>query len=137
MIVKEYPFIKTSSSDFPRPYLPVTIVNPANNKELNIYALIDTGAYDCAFPASFAKPLGHQLKRGHVREMATGNGVVSVYRHTVRILTYGYATGPHQVDFFPNLNVPILGVKNFLSNLILTINYPKKTFSIQIPNPEK
>ena len=134
MSIKTYPFIKTNPGDFPRPYLPITIVNPFNNKELNVYALIDTGAYDCAFPASFAKPLGHHLKLGHARQMITGNGLTRVYRHTVRILTYGYATEAHQIDFFPNLAVPILGVKSFLNNLVLTIDYPSKSFSIKIPS---
>jgi hypothetical protein len=44
MIVKDYPFIKTHPGDIARPYLPVTIINPENNKLINVYALIDTGA---------------------------------------------------------------------------------------------
>lgn len=137
MLVKDYHFIKANSKDFFRPYLPITIVNPENNKELNVYALIDTGAYDCALPASFAKPLGHVLERGHARRIRTGNGLTRVYRHTVRIKAFGFSTEVLQLDFVPNLNVPLLGVKSFLSNFILTINYPKKSFSISIPRRNK
>ncbi|MBI4650837.1 hypothetical protein HY745_06045 [Candidatus Desantisbacteria bacterium] len=35
------------------------------------------------------------------------------------------------IDFMPNLKIPLLGVKSFLSNFILTIDYPKKCFSIK------
>ncbi len=34
------------------------------------------------------------------------------------------------VDFLPNLNVVLIGVKSFLSNFILTIDYPAQKFSI-------
>ena len=64
MLVENYPFIKTHPDDMARPYLPVTFINPENQKELNVYALIDTGADECALPASFASPLGHNLQAG-------------------------------------------------------------------------
>ena len=35
------------------------------------------------------------------------------------------------IDFMPNLHVPLLGVKSFLSNFILTIDYPDLSFSLQ------
>jgi len=34
----------------------------------------------------------------------------------------------------PNLNIPLLGVKSFLSNFILTVDYPKKVFSLLLPD---
>jgi hypothetical protein len=37
------------------------------------------------------------------------------------------------VDFLPNLNVVLLGASNFLSQFILTIDYPNKKFSIKYP----
>jgi len=33
----------------------------------------------------------------------------------------------------PNLNIPLLGVKSFLSNFILTVDYPDKQFSLTLP----
>jgi predicted aspartyl protease len=132
MLVKNYPFIKANSKDYARPYLPITIINPINTKDINTYALIDTGAYDIAMPAAFARPLGHQLKRGKLKKIRTGNGFAWVYTHTLRIEVFGFTTEILQVDFFPNLNIPLLGVKSFLSNFILTINYPHKCFSISL-----
>jgi len=32
------------------------------------------------------------------------------------------------IDFSDKLKIPILGVRNFLSDFILTINYPEKYF---------
>ena len=37
------------------------------------------------------------------------------------------------VDFMPNLPVVLLGVANFLSNFVITIDYPSKLFSIKKP----
>ncbi len=37
-------------------------------------------------------------------------------------------------DFMPNLFTPLLGVRNFLNNFILTIDYPNKTFSLRFTN---
>jgi hypothetical protein len=34
------------------------------------------------------------------------------------------------IDFMLNLDVPLLGVRGFLSKFILKINYPKRIFSL-------
>jgi len=36
--------------------------------EIKVYGLIDTGADECAFPASFATLLGHNLQAGQVKK---------------------------------------------------------------------
>ena len=61
MLIKKYPFTITIQEDIARPYLPITIINPENQRTLNVFALIDTGADECAFPASFAEPLEHNV----------------------------------------------------------------------------
>jgi len=130
MLVKDYPFVKMRPGDVARPYLPVTIINPENNKKLNVFALIDTGADECALPASFASPLKHNLQSGYHKKISTGNGVTMAYSHTVCIKTFGFSTENVLVDFMPNLRVPLLGVKSFLCDFILNIDYPNKLFSI-------
>jgi hypothetical protein len=40
MPTRDHPFTTARSGDMPRPYLPVTIVNPAAVKRLSIIALI-------------------------------------------------------------------------------------------------
>src|SRR3972149_3353530 len=131
MLVEKYPFITTRVGDIPRSYLPITIINPENYKAINVYALIDTGADECAFPASFALPLGHNLRSGSQKRISTGNGITIAYSHTVCIKVFDFATENVLIDFMPNLHIPLLGVKSFLNNFILEIDYPNKVFSIK------
>ncbi|MCL5422037.1 MAG: retroviral-like aspartic protease family protein [Nitrospirae bacterium] len=116
-----------------RPYLPVTVINPDTDKRVKMFALIDTGADECALPASFAAMLGHNLQEGAPKKISTGNGITTAYGHTTRIKIEGFTTQDVVIDFMPNLNIPLLGVKSFLSNFILTVDYPNKTFSLKLP----
>jgi predicted aspartyl protease len=132
MPIRNYPFSIIRRGDLGRPYLPVTIVNPDIPKQLKVYALIDTGADECAFPASFAPILGHNLQAGYGKRISTGNGITTAYSHTTRIIIEGFSTQEVLVDFMPNLNIPLLGVKSFLSNFILTVDYPNRVFSLTL-----
>jgi len=38
-----------------------------------------------------------------------------------------------EVSFVKGLKIPLLGVKSFLSNFILTIDYPREIFSLKLP----
>jgi predicted aspartyl protease len=134
MPVRDYPFSVVRPGDIARPYLPVTIINPDTGKELRVYALIDTGADECAFPASFASVLGHNLQAGRLRRISTGNGITVAYSHTTRLAIEDLSTQDVLVDFMPNLSIPLLGVKSFLSNFILTVDYPNRIFSLSLPN---
>jgi predicted aspartyl protease len=134
MPVRDYPFSVVRPGDIARPYLPVTIINPDTGKELRVYALIDTGADECAFPASFASVLGHNLQAGRLRRTSTGNGITVAYSHTTRLAIEDFSTQDVLVDFMPNLSIPLLGVKSFLSNFILTVDYPNRIFSLSLPN---
>jgi predicted aspartyl protease len=133
MNLPNIPFTKLSPDDIPRPWLPVTIINPHTNKNLRVLGLIDTGADECALPASYAIILGHNLQLGASKEINTGNGKTLAYSHTVtiRIETADFTTQDILIDFMPNLHVPLLGVKSFLSNFILTVNYLDLSFSLQ------
>lgn len=119
------PFRKVGPDDILRPWLPVTVTNPHNNKKIKIFGLVDTGADECALPARYALILGHNLKAGLVKEINTGNGKTTAYSHTVRIEIPDFIVRDTLIDFMPDLYVPLLGVKSFLSNFILTIDYPR------------
>ena len=134
MPIRNYPFSIIRPGDLARPYLPVTIINPDTEKRVKVYALIDTGADECAFPASFTPLLGHNLQGGQMKRISTGNGITTAYSHTTRIIIEGFSTQDVLVDFMANLNIPLLGVRSFLSNFILTIDYPKKVFSLALPD---
>ena len=85
MELSNIPFTKLSSDDIPRPWLQVTIINPHSDKKVKVLGLIDTGADECALPASYAAILGHNLQAGTAKEINTGNGKTIAYSHTVKI----------------------------------------------------
>jgi predicted aspartyl protease len=134
MPVRKYPFSIIRIGDTARPYLPITIINPDGERQINVYALIDTGADECAFPGSFAPLLGHNLQAGQLKGISTGNGITMAYSHTTRIIIEGFSTQDVLVDFMPNLNIPLLGVRSFLSNFVLTVDYPDRQFSLTLPD---
>lgn len=134
MPIRNYPFSITRPGDLARPYLPITIINPDAKKKVRVFALIDTGADECAFPASFVPLLGHNLQAGQQRKISTGNGITIAYSHITRIEVEGFTTQDVLIDFMPNLNIPLLGVKSFLSNFVLTVDYPNKIFSMNLPD---
>lgn len=131
MKLSNIPFVKLAPDDIPRPWLPVTIINPHTDKKVKVLGLIDTGADECALPASYATILGHNLQLGTSKEINTGNGKTIAYSHTVRIEISDFTIQDTLIDFMPNLYVPLLGVKSFLSNFTLTINYPDLIFSLE------
>jgi len=133
MMVRDYPFSVIRPGDLARPYLPVTVTDPVTDKKVKVYALIDTGADECALPASFAPILGHNLQNGKPKKISTGNGVTVAYSHITRIIIEDFSTQDVLIDFMPNLHIPLLGVKSFLSNFILTIDYPGNIFSLLSP----
>lgn len=114
-----------------RAWLPVIIKNPHTEKTIKVYGLVDTGADECAFPAGFANKLGHKLDTVRPRQINTGNGITNAYPHTVCIKFNDFEINNVLIDFMPNLSVPLLGIKSFLSNFIITINYPDNIFSLQ------
>lgn len=131
MPVRNFPFKKANPDDVPRPYLPTIVINPHTNKSLGIWALIDTGADECAFPAALAKALGHDLCAGRKRQIMSASGSAKVYAHTLTIRIKDFCTKRVLIDFIPNLRVPLLGVKSFLSNFVLTVDYPHQRFSLK------
>jgi predicted aspartyl protease len=134
MNLQDIPFIQIGSGNSPKPWLPIVIINPHTGKSVPTYGLIDTGADECALPASFADILGHDLQKGVPADISTGNGMTTAYSHTVSIEIDDFHTDDVLIDFMPNLSVPLLGVRSFLSRFILTINYKNKTFSLSLNN---
>ncbi|MCK5287760.1 MAG: retroviral-like aspartic protease family protein [Candidatus Omnitrophica bacterium] len=125
------PFKKFSDLDIPRPWVPAIITNPHTMKSTKIWGLIDTGADECALPADYAVLLGHNFQAGKQKTINTGNGTTLAYSHTMCIQVEDLELKNILIDFMPNLQTCLLGVKNFLSKFILTVDYPKKYFSLQ------
>lgn len=127
----DVPFIRLHPNDLPRPWLPVVIRNPHTSKFIRVYGLIDTGADECAIPADYAPLIGHDLQAGVQKTINTGNGPTTAYAHTLCFETDGIRIDNVLIDFMPNLNVVLLGVKSFLANFILTVDYKNSIFSLK------
>ena len=90
-----YPFV-SFADEFgttvrpPSAYLPVRIANPHSKKSVIVYALIDTGADQCAFPESLAIELGHDFQGdGVLSESTMGvSGATNVF-----LQNYGWSIG--------------------------------------------
>ena len=144
MPIRDYPFTKITP-DFSRPMLWIRIGNPhANTSPILAKALIDTGADECVFPASVASLLGHRLADGLFRKrISTVGGATEAFAHTSRVEILStrpdglpaskvlYALEDTPIDFAKNCSVFLLGVRNFLSNFILKIDYPHEVFSLR------
>jgi predicted aspartyl protease len=126
-----YPFVSFKRGDPPRPYVPILVSNPQTGNELEVFALIDTGADECAFPASFADYLGHTLTSGTEKHIQTGNGVTLAYGHTSVISIDTFKTEPTVVDYLVNPDTPLLGMRSFLSSFVVTLDYPQQTVTLQ------
>jgi len=131
MKIIDKPFTRLSPGDIARPWLSVTIINPHSGKQINVLGLIDTGADECALPATYANILGHNLQTGKPKEINTGNGITMAYSHSTHIKIGDFTVDQTLIDFMPNLSVPLLGMKNFLSNFVLTVDYPNFRFSLE------
>lgn len=141
MPINNFPLI-THSDGRAQAYLRIRITNPHKGRNYLNYGLVDTGADECVIPAAYAPLLGHDLHAANSsKEIITGSGVTIVYPHTTKIDILHpitgeiiYTTENMLVDFMPNLNITLLGVKNFLGKFILNINYPENKFSLNIHN---
>jgi len=139
MPIINYPFLPLGPGHPPRPLLPIRIVNPETNRGVRAWGLIDTGADECSIPARLAAKLGHNLRAGTAKTIGTAGGDATAFAHTTRIELFSirdhetvvYTISDTPVDFCPGLDVILLGVKNFLSNFMLIIDYPKQCFSIK------
>jgi predicted aspartyl protease len=123
-----------------RPILPLRIINPHTGQAHRAAGLIDTGADECAVPAYIASVIGHNLTAGGRKQIRTGDGLTTAFSHTTRLEIFHPATqrllftiADAPIDFLPNLHMILLGVKSFLSQFILTIDYPQKSFSVRKP----
>ena len=139
MPIDHFPF-STNGGGIYRPWLSLRIINPHTGLSLTTYGLVDTGADECAIPASFAHLLGHDLCKGSPKGIQTGNGETASFSHTTtfEILLPGtgqmvYRAENTPVDFLPNLFTVLIGVKNFLGKFVLSVDYPGRVFSIKHP----
>ena len=140
MASEVYPFYKISNELF-RPWIPITIINPVNNKHISVMALLDTGADHCVFPKLVAEQLGIDLKRASISsEVMQGlaEQKIEVWKHNFRlelqtpdrkqIFWKGKDTvvGCVEHDNIP----PILGFSNFMCYFKIMFNHTTRKIVI-------
>lgn len=146
MPIVDYPFIDINGSH--RPALPVNLINPHNGFEYLTWALIDTGADATVIPGFVARQVYHNVRHRNVEagiHWGIG-GTVTAYYHTFRLNILGVDRKRRVLQrtairmnkrlfaVIPDLHTMILGEADFLKKYVLTINYPKKIFSVRKPH---
>lgn len=143
-----YPFSQFPNADgsiLYRPYVPICIVHPADNKIIfNTSALIDTGADRCTFPKINADRMGYDLKAPGV-PTSSSRGIhvspVQFWTHPYKIFLYSpdrkeivWKSGTIEVACFDHNQVPsILGFSDFMCHFIVNFNHTTKRITIQKP----
>lgn len=140
MPIQNIPFTRFSDTVSSHPRLLVKIINSDTNLSMFTFGIIDTGADECAVPEFIATTIGHNLKKGKKKLIGTAGGLTPSYSHKTRVELYHPVTGKHMytlnetpIDYVDGLHCALLGVKNFLDQFVLRIDYPKKRFSITFP----
>lgn len=141
MPVRDFPFMSLHGQL--RPLLPIIIINPHTRISLKTLGIIDTGADSCTLSAEIAEIIGHNLEDGFRDEAEVVGGKVQSWRHTttVQMLDFTGKTfhtiDSAQIEYIRNFDYVILGIKDFLENFCLEIDYPNKCFSIRFSEPKK
>jgi hypothetical protein len=146
MPINNYPFKTNEKIILPSPILPIRIINPHNNFDYLTWGLIDTGAADSAIPEHIAKTLGHNIRSVQPMLGFGASGNFDIYPHTFKIEIFeidskGTVNDKKIVHTIPkghigvieDLPFVLLGVKEFLKNFILIIDYKNQKFSVKHP----
>jgi hypothetical protein len=147
MPIVEYPFVDIDGNGKPKPALPVKLINPANGFDRTTWALIDTGADNIIIPGYIARYLYHDIRHKSVKttDCSGIGGDTTAYYHTFQLNFLGcdkkgkvsdnavIRINPRQFAVVDEFNTMVLGEDDFLKKYILTINYPRKTFSLRLP----
>jgi predicted aspartyl protease len=138
MPIHNFPFVPLGG--ILRPWLPIKIINPHTQLFSYTYGLVDTGADECCVPDSIAQSLGHNITNGRYKEIGGVGSRAVAYSHTTKIEIYDgrsaklvYTIDETCIDCVVGCTVVLLGVKQFLDNFKLNVDYPQKTFSITYP----
>lgn len=127
----------------------IKVTNPSTGQAAIFKALVDTGAYSCVFPANVAPYLGHELKSVRPTTIQGVGSFAIAYPHTSRVKilemlanylpgnTVLYTIQDTPIDFVEGCSHFLLGVNNFLANFVLTVDYPRKVFSIRNPKSSR
>lgn len=99
-----------------RPYIPIKIVSTVSHKRSQFFidSLLDTGADNNLFPASFAEQIGIKVTKGKQTVIrGIGNSQIHAYIHYVDIIVGNNIRFSTEIHFCNEQNTPLLGRHGF------------------------
>ncbi len=147
MPIVNQPFVVSSQGQIGEPAIGVTVINPKNDMEIELWAVIDTGAHTCVFAPYVADSIGIDYKSVEpIKQDTAGANLVDAYPHSVTIQINHYPPSPRteaprqfraeniEVNFCEDITRSLLGVRGFLERFKVTIDYTEKVFSLHYPD---
>ncbi len=114
------------------PRVPVMFSNPKNGLEIPVFGLVDSGASDTLLHWEIGAALGIDIESGKKHEYAGVGGIVTGYRHPIKIRLVD-----DRREFLIEcaiLKLPsfdgLLGQRGFFDNYKVTFEKYKKTFDL-------
>ena len=154
--IDQHPFTRFPKSLCLWPRLLVRVHSPNDGKSVVAWALVDTGSDCCALPLLWQDRLNITFTEADKVENVFSAGIPrqTSYRKEVAISVLHsierpsnhkcLAPGSTAIDllkckvlFLEKLGYPILGMKDFLDEYVLALNYQRKQFSVFPPGPER
>lgn len=140
----DYPLQRQGDFDKPKPIIPIRILN-GHKKDLGIqtWGLIDTGADAIVIPKDMADAIGHNYDLGKKCSLRTACQHVEGYEHSFTIIFYRVDLNGNlknetvriikkvKVAVLKDLKHVLLGVRGFLCDYRLEINYLSGQFSLR------
>lgn len=95
-----------------RPLLPIAM-RYKNRSASFIQALLDSGADNNLFPASYGESIGINIKKGKlVEHVGIGDASLLAYEHKIHVIIGNYSF-PTVIHFSFSQTIPLLGRKGF------------------------
>lgn len=115
-----------------RPYVAINLFS--GTRSFRSYALIDSGADDCIFPASFAAQLGLNYLNGRLYPFGgAGGGNQDAYFFDLEMDIIGISRYPVPIGFSPSIERfghGVLGQNGFFDHFSLGFHLARGVFSI-------
>ena len=114
-----------------RPVIPVRLIN--DDKHVDYYGLIDSGADLCLFHAKIGEIIGLNIKSGKQTKLFGLEGKAVAYFHNITINVGGWEYGCHAGFSYDVKDMPygLLGQKGFFDRFIVNFDFDKEYIELR------
>lgn len=110
--------------------IPICIIN--SNESYDCYALIDSGADACLFPAEYGENIGINIINDKKHTFGgVGGGGITAYFHNLYIEIGGYRFNIYIGFTYDKLPFPLLGQKGFFNLFTVIFELEKETIELR------